>query len=126
MCENVIEKLSLRIKREYLDKIIAGTKKFEYREASPFYDSRLLNFVDRKKGTWNSVKQVKVLHLYVGNNTTAKWAKIEVKRTLLYNMNFPQSYPERGIIKGVPDDIEEDINIAWYVFELGDIKEHNY
>lgn len=33
--------LTLRIKRKYLEAIRAGTKKVEYREASPYYKARL-------------------------------------------------------------------------------------
>ena len=44
-----METLKIIIKKEWFDKIANGTKKTEYREASPFWDSRLLDKNGKKR-----------------------------------------------------------------------------
>jgi hypothetical protein len=111
--EYVIERLALRTREVYINQIIAGTKKEEYRDLIPRYGNILLHFFDKKKMKWDAVKQVKVLHLYAGNITGGgKFVDVEVKNTILteYINN-----PRKGMNTG---DME-------FIFELGDVIAHN-
>lgn len=102
--------ISLRIKKEHLDEIVAGTKKIEYRAFTDFYISRLANV---SNGEITSCKRPTSCRLYVGNNPSAPYAVVEVKEVELcqYMEHIPQ-----GAKKG---DIAFEIH-------LGNILESNY
>lgn len=75
-----IECLSLIMKREFAEQILAGTKKLEYRAYSPFYISRL---IDKKVAKYiqdkidddevvtfcNDIRQVEKIHFHDYNNS---------------------------------------------------------
>jgi hypothetical protein len=110
--ELIVERLSLRTMGKYINAIISGEKKVETRMVSPFYTSRLLHYIDKRKVKWDAVKQVKVLHLYAGNKPGSKFVDVKVKETWIieYQKEIPEGFQKGDMV---------------FEFELGDIIEHN-
>ncbi|MDR1417028.1 MAG: hypothetical protein LBJ57_06380 [Prevotellaceae bacterium] len=106
-----VERLSLRTMERYISAIISGEQQLEQRRASPFYDVRLLRYIDKRKVKWDAVRQVKVLHLYAGNQPNSKFVDVRVLKNRL--VEYLRDVPE-GWKKG--DQV--------YEFELGDVVAH--
>lgn len=101
--------LSLRIKKQYLDQIIAGTKTVEYRAFTDFYTSRLAIVENGMIADFQPHKKVK---LYVGNTPDAPYAICEVEGIYLCKY-----------INEIPEGFEKD-DYA-YEIHLGAIIEHS-
>lgn len=106
------KQIGLRIKREYLDAIVEGTKKEEYRDFSPFYVKRFLIMDEEGDSDTFSFKNFDRLKLYVGNTPDAPYAIVKVTRRLL--VVYENKIPE-GRKKG---DME-------FVFKLGKVIDTN-
>ena len=101
--------LSLRIKKQYLDEIISGTKKIEYREENDFYAERLGIIED---GEVIDTKQFDTVKFYTGEKTDCQFAI--VKCNGVYLVRYENEIPE-GMKKG---------DMA-YEIELGEVLKHN-
>jgi len=83
----------LRIKQKYLDQLIAGTKKIEYRSFSDFYISR---FCEVKGDEITDVKDIKEITFVAGYRKDSPKATFE---TEIFITEYLHEIPE-GLQKG--------------------------
>ena len=87
--------LELKIKRVFLEQIISGEKKEEYREPSDFNMSRLFRLDHEQKMFYD--KGIDKIKFVAGYAKDADWATVKVKKIDLYT--FVHNIPE-GFNKG--------------------------
>ena len=120
-----MKQVDLIIKREYLQEILAGTKKEEYRSLSKF-NTRLLcdnidraslikgdHYIEHNKEVWRPKKNITHVRFLNGYRKDREYIICELK-----SINIDK------FIKEIPDGMEP--GTVCFTLELGQIVEHNW
>lgn len=84
--------LGLIIKKQWFEQIVAGSKKIEYRDISPFYISRFcINAKEKSESPFSSkvpfiFKEIKEITFFVGYHTNRDSATYEVEKITVESM----------------------------------------